>query len=73
MVDDEIISIKSTSIKFKKNIKLFVGSCYFITFFISLFNATKFGCKYFHSIINFLPLSLIYQLIIFDKKMDKNV
>ena len=55
MVDDEIIGIKSTSIKFKKNIKLFVGSCYFIIFYNSLFNATKFGCKYFHSIINFLP------------------
>ena len=25
IVDDEIIGIKSTSIKFKKNIKLFVG------------------------------------------------
>ena len=31
MSDDEIIGIKSTSIKFKKNIKLFVGACYLIS------------------------------------------
>ena len=31
MSDDEIIGLKSTSIKFKKNIKFFVGSCYFLS------------------------------------------
>ena len=30
MSDDEIIGLKSTSIKFKKNIKLFVSICYYI-------------------------------------------
>ncbi|MDC0524906.1 4-hydroxybenzoate octaprenyltransferase, partial [Pelagibacteraceae bacterium] len=30
MSDDEIIGLKSTSIKFKKNIKLFVGICYLL-------------------------------------------
>ena len=34
MVDDEIIGIKSTAIKFKRNIKLFVGLCYLITFLL---------------------------------------
>ena len=29
MTDDEIIGVRSTSIKFKKNIKLFVGTSYF--------------------------------------------
>ncbi len=28
MLDDEIIGIKSTSIKFKNNVKVFVGTCY---------------------------------------------
>ena len=28
MHDDEIIGIKSTSIKFKNNVKVFVGTCY---------------------------------------------
>ena len=29
--DDEIIGIKSTAIKFKKNLKLFVTSCYLLS------------------------------------------
>ena len=53
MVDDEIIGIKSTSIKFKKNIKLFVGSCYFITFLIIFIYLNKVWFKYFHNIFNF--------------------
>ena len=33
--DDEVIGVKSTSIKFKNNVKLFVGGCYsFCVFFI---------------------------------------
>ena len=31
MADDEIIGLKSTSIKFKNNIKLFVGLTYFLS------------------------------------------
>ena len=31
VADDEIIGIKSTSIKFKNNIKLFVSGCYFVS------------------------------------------
>ena len=34
MSDDEIIGLKSTSIKFKKNINMFVATCYFITLII---------------------------------------
>ena len=29
--DDEVIGVKSTAIKFKKNIGLFVGCCYLIS------------------------------------------
>ena len=37
--DDEIIGVKSTSIKFKKNAKVFVGSCYClcVTFILIMF------------------------------------
>ena len=37
IVDDEIIGIKSTSIKFKKNIKTFVSACYLISFLLIIF------------------------------------
>ena len=37
MSDDEIIGLKSTSIKFKKNIKIFVGSCYFLSALFLIF------------------------------------
>ena len=37
MSDDEIIGLKSTSIKFKNNIKLFVSIAYFITSCLILF------------------------------------
>ena len=37
IVDDEIIGIKSTAIKFKKNIKLFTGICYLITLLLIIY------------------------------------
>ena len=37
MVDDEIIGVKSTSIKFKKNIKFFVGISYLLTSLILIY------------------------------------
>ena len=38
--DDEIIGVKSTSIKFKKNTKFFVGTCYTLCvfFILTLYN-----------------------------------
>jgi len=64
--DDEIIGLKSTSIKFKNNVKFFVGSCYclcvvgiLMLFFIMEIN--KFNLVF--SI--FFILSLIYQIKIF--------
>ena len=68
MKDDEIIGIKSTSIKFKENIKLFVGSSYFLTLIIL-------GYLFKHELgINILTIlfilfatSLLFQLIHFEK------
>jgi len=34
--DDEIIGVKSTSIKFKNNVKIFVGTCYSMCVFLIL-------------------------------------
>ena len=68
IVDDEIIGIKSTSIKFKKNIKLFVSFCYFLSsiLIICLFY-NKFGLNSFTFLIIIFILSLMYQIIKFKK------
>ena len=68
IVDDEIIGIKSTSIKFKKKIKLFVGVCYFlsIALIIYLFY-NQFGLNKFTILVAIFVLSLMYQIIKFKK------
>ena len=69
MSDDEIIGLKSTSIKFKKNINLFVSFSYmvFIVLIIYLF-ADSLGKNIFSFFITIFIFSLIYQLIKFKKK-----
>ena len=69
MKDDEIIGVKSTSIKFKKNIKLFVSICYFLAviILICLFNKSI-GLNFFTALLLMFFLSLIYQLKIFNEK-----
>jgi 4-hydroxybenzoate polyprenyltransferase len=66
--DDEIIGIKSTSIKFKKNAKIFVGSCYSlcILLILSLFIMLNID-KYIIILSMFFILTLFYQLKIFKK------
>tara|TARA_Y100001958_G_C21192555_1_gene520445 strand:+ start:43 stop:897 length:855 start_codon:yes stop_codon:yes gene_type:complete len=67
--DDEIIGIKSTSIKFKGKIKLFVGSCYFITLILLiLFFKDLVGVNLSTLLIIMFLVSLFYQLKIFDNK-----
>ena len=72
MKDDEIIGVKSTAIKFKKNIKFFVATSYSITCFILiyLFNE-KVGLNIFTILLFFFILTLIYQVIKFDKSKSK--
>ena len=69
MVDDEIIGVKSTSVKFKKNIKFFVSTSYLLTslIFIYLFQ-NMLGLNIFTILLIFFILSLIYQV----KKFNKN-
>ena len=68
MKDDEIIGIKSTSIKFKENIKLFVGSSYFCTLVILgyLFNH-EFGINILTFLFLLFAISLLFQLLQFEK------
>ena len=70
--DDEIIGIKSTSIKFKKNIKFFVSVCYFlsIVILICLFQ-DQFGLNNFTILVTIFIISLIYQIIKFKKNNPK--
>ena len=72
MSDDEIIGLKSTSIKFKKNIRLFVSISYSITILmiIYLFRSTI-GLNTTSFLLVLFILSLIYQLLKFDKKKPK--
>ena len=67
--DDEIIGIKSTAIKFKKNIKTFVTISYFTTIVLItyiFFDALSFNFSTFFIVLFFS--SLIYQIIKFEKK-----
>ena len=73
MSDDEIIGLKSTSIKFKKNIKLFVSISYLISIILILLLFYNYiGQNMFTVFLFFFTLSLIYQLIFFKKNKTKN-
>ena len=71
--DDEIIGIKSTSIKFKNNVKVFVGICYALFIFFLLFLGTMLRINIYYFIFSlFFILSLIYQMIIFQNHNSKS-
>ena len=72
--DDEIIGIKSTSIKFKNNPKLFLIICYLI-FMISLITVgffMKFNTIFYFSILVPVIHLFLYQVYNFDYKDTKN-
>jgi len=72
IVDDEIIGIKSTSIKFKKNIKLFVSFCYFLSsvLIIYLFYS-EISLNEFTLLLTLFILSLMYQIKQFKRNDSK--
>ena len=73
MSDDEIIGLKSTSIKFKNNIKLFVSISYFITIIMILFLFREFtGINIFSLFLAIFILSFIYQLFKLKRNKPKN-
>ena len=73
IVDDEIIGMKSTSIKFKDKIKLFVSASYLVTtiLIITVFN-NELGLNLFTLFLTLFILSLIYQINIFKKEKPKS-
>ena len=71
--DDEIIGVKSTSIKFKSNPKVFVGSCYClcVLFILIMFFMMEINKYILFFSIPFIT-SLFYQIKIFDIKSEKS-
>ncbi len=73
MSEDEIIGLKSTSIKFKKNIKLFVSSVYFISIILLVFLfKNMLGINLFSLLMISFFISLLFQVIIFNKNKPEN-
>jgi len=68
IIDDEIIGVKSTSIKFKKNIKQFVGINYlFFSLLIIYLIKDEIGYNFQTFFMIIFIISLIYQVKLFDK------
>ena len=66
MHDDEIIGIKSASIKFKNNVKIFVGTCYSLCVLLILILCFMMEInKYLLALSIFFIFTLIYQIKIF--------
>ena len=73
MKDDEIIGVKSTSIKFKKNIKLFVGTSYLLTCLILIYLfKNMIGLNIFSFLFISFCLTLAYQIFKFNKDKAKD-
>jgi len=71
--DDEIIGVKSTSIKFKDNVKFFVGACYILFVLLILILGFMLEInKYIFLISLFFISSLIYQMKIFKLQNPKS-
>jgi len=69
MVDDEIIGLKSTAIKFKKNMKLFVFASYLITSLVLFYLFNKaLGVNLFTILLTFFVISLFFQVYKFNQK-----
>ena len=73
MSDDEIIGLKSTSIKFKKNIRLFLIFSYLVTFLMLIYLLNNFiGYNFSSFFLIFFILTLFYQVFKFDENNAKN-
>ena len=71
--DDEIIGLKSTSIKFKENINLFVTLMYLIsTLLIFYLFKDKIGYNFFSLLLSLFAISLFYQIFSFDKNKKES-
>ncbi len=66
--DDEVIGVKSTAIKFKNNLNLFVISCYLISSVAIIFVMINLKINYSFIFLILFMLSLFYQIKIFNLK-----
>ena len=73
MRDDEIMGVKSTSIKFKNNVKAFVGSCYClcVLFILIMFLMIDLS-KYLLLLTIPFIISFVYQIKMFNKDDPKS-
>ena len=69
--DDEVIGVKSTAIKFKNNLNLFVGSCYLISSAIILLVMMILKISYCLVFVIFFMFSLFYQIKLYDLKKSE--
>ena len=73
MHDDEIIGIKSTSIQFKNNVKIFVGACYSLCVLLILILCFMIEInKYLLVLSIFFIFTLIYQIKTFEINNPKS-
>ena len=73
MSDDEIIGLKSTSIKFKKNINLFVGMMYLTSLALLFYLFKNFiGINFFSFLLLLFVFSLLIQIFIFNIKNSES-
>ena len=67
--EDELIGVKSTAIRFKKNLHIFVGSCYVTSSILLLFVIMKLEIGYFLILYFIFMFSLFYQIKIFNPRI----
>jgi len=72
--DDEIIGLKSTSIKFKTNAKTFLFICYFILTLSFIFGGYLMEFKFYYYIFFILPVIhlFLYQFKLFNQENPAN-
>ena len=66
--DDEVIGVKSTAIKFRNNLNLFIGICYLISSILISFVMINLKIDYYLIFFLFFMLSLLYQMKIYNAK-----
>ena len=70
--DDEVIGVKSTAIKFKNNLNLFIGTCYLISSTIILLVMMILKINYCLVFLIFFMFSLFYQIKFYDLKKSES-
>jgi 4-hydroxybenzoate polyprenyl transferase len=69
--DDEVIGVRSTAIKFRNNLNLFVGSCYLVSSGIILLVMMILKINYCLVFLIFFMFSLFYQIKLYDLKKSE--